>query len=87
MTHSTLARFWRHYEALPKDVQELAGRQFERLKADPRHPSLHFKRVGKRDGLWSARVGMGYRALGRDRSDGVVWFWIGTHAVYSQLLS
>ena len=87
MTHSTLARFWRHYDALPKDVQKVADQQFERLKADSRHPSLHFKRVGKRKELWSVRVGMGYRALARERSDGVVWFWIGTHAEYDLLIS
>ena len=87
MTHSTLARFWRHYDALPGEVQKLADQQFERLKTNPRYPSLHFKRVGKREGLWSARVGIGYRALARERADGVVWFWIGTHAEYDRLLS
>jgi len=56
------------------------------LKADPFHPSLHFKKVGKRKQLWSVRVGEHYRALGLDKTEGVVWFWIGTHADYDKLL-
>jgi len=31
------------------------------VKTDPRHPALHFKRVGA---FWSARVGLHHRALG-----------------------
>ena len=54
------------------------------LKVNPQHPSLRFKRVGR---LRSARVGMHYRALGVDVSDGVLWFWIGTHADYDTLIS
>jgi hypothetical protein len=49
------------------------------LKQDPRHPSLHFKKVGR---FWSARVGAHYRALAVEASDGLVWFWIGNHADY-----
>jgi hypothetical protein len=30
------------------------------LKENPRHPSLHLKKVGR---FWSARVGSRYRAL------------------------
>ena len=87
MNHYTLPRFWKHYHALPKEVQRLADEQFERLKSDPKHPSLHFKKVGRRKQLWSARVGMHYRALGLDKPEGVVWVWIGTHAEYDKLLA
>ncbi len=37
--------------------------------------------------LWSVRVGEHYRALGVDRPDGVVWFWIGSHADSDTLLA
>ena len=86
MTHSTLASFWAHYSALPLHVRRLADRQFEQLKADPLHPSLHFKKVGRRKQLWSVRVGIGHRALGLDTPDGVVWVWIGSHAEYDGLI-
>ncbi len=87
MKHFALPRFWRHYRALPEQVKQVADRNFKQLKANPYHPSLHFKKVGRRKQLWSVRVGEHYRALGRDKPEGVVWFWIGTHADYDKLLS
>jgi len=33
------------YEALPADVRALADKNFGLLQSDPRHPSLHFKRI------------------------------------------
>ncbi len=54
------------------------------LKADPKHPSLHFKKVGH---FWSARVGLRYRSVGVELPDGVLWFWIGSHAEYDALVS
>ena len=51
--------------------------RFRLLKADPYHPSLHFKKIGD---LWSVRVGIHHRALGVDVEGGVLWLWIGTHA-------
>jgi mRNA-degrading endonuclease RelE of RelBE toxin-antitoxin system len=71
MKHLTLPRFWRHYRQLPKEVQELADKNFKLLKADPHHPSLHFKRVGQTKYLWSVRIGVHYRALGVEKPDGL----------------
>ena len=84
MKHFASPQFWRMYRQLPADVRALADKNFQLLKADPRHPSLHFKRIER---LWSVRVGAPYRALGFDRPEGVVWFWIGTHADYDRLIS
>ncbi|HEX3101477.1 MAG TPA: hypothetical protein VHQ01_06795 [Pyrinomonadaceae bacterium] len=84
MKHLALPRFWSHYRELPKEIQQLADKNYELLKQNESHPSLHFKKVGK--GLWSVRVGRGYRALGREKPEGIVWFWIGTHADYDGLI-
>lgn len=72
------------YDALPHHVQRLADKSFELLKRNPRHPSLHFKRV--RGDLWSARVGLRYRALAIEGDDGFQWFWIGSHADYDEMI-
>jgi hypothetical protein len=64
-------------------VRELADKQFALLKADPRHPSLRLKRVGR---FRSARVGRQHRALAVEVDDGLVWWWIGTHAEYDRLV-
>jgi hypothetical protein len=85
--HLALPRFWQHYRRLPEDVQDLADKNFELLRANPQYPSLHFKRVGKRKQLWSVRVGAHYRALAVQKPEGFVWFWIGSHAEYDRLLS
>ncbi len=84
MKHRTTADFWYHYRQLPEHVQERADRNFEFLEADPYHPSLHFKKVT--NDLWSARVGLDYRALGADEGDAVVWFWIGPHDEYDRII-
>jgi mRNA-degrading endonuclease RelE of RelBE toxin-antitoxin system len=83
MRHFASPSFWEKYEELPDSIQELADKNFELLKADPKHPSLHLKKTGK---YWSARVGMKYRALGVEIEEGALWFWIGTHAEYDKLL-
>jgi len=87
MKHMTLPRFWDCYDQLPKAIQNLADRNFALLKENPYHPSLHFKKVSNSRQLWSVRVGLQYRALGREKSEGIVWFWIGSHAEYDRLLS
>jgi hypothetical protein len=86
MTHLTLPRFWDHYDRLPEHVQRLADKNYELLEADANHPSLPFKKVGKTNQLWSVRVGEHYRALGVEKPDGILWFWIGSHADYDSLL-
>jgi hypothetical protein len=68
-------------------VRDLAYKNYALLQVDPLHPSLHFKKVGRKRELWSVRVGEHYRALGAEKPDGVVWFWIGAHAEYDKLLS
>ncbi|MDF1598498.1 hypothetical protein PZ895_01760 [Mesorhizobium sp. YIM 152430] len=83
MKHHTNPAFWSHYDRLEPEIRRLADKNFALLKADPLHPSLRFKRVGR---LWSARVGLNHRALCVRRDDDCVWFWIGTHAEYDRLI-
>ena len=83
MNHHASPDFWSCYRPLPASIQELADKSFGLLKADPTHPSLHFKKVGR---FWAARVGLHYRAVAVEASDGLVWFWIGTHAEYDRLV-
>ena len=84
MKHFATPDFWFHYRLLPQTIQDLADKNFCFLKENPRHPSLRLKKAGE---FWSVRVGLGHRALGKDREEGIVWFWIGTHAEYDQLIS
>jgi hypothetical protein len=83
MRHFASAAFWKAYEKLPVHVRELADKNYSLLKVDPKHPSLHFKKIGR---FWSVRVGMHHRALGVDAENGVLWFWIGSHSDYDALI-
>ena len=81
--HRTIPSFWEHFNRLPESVQRLARRNFELLRMDPRHPSLRFRRVGR---LWSARVGLDYRALAREEGGVFWWVWIGPHDEYDRII-
>ena len=83
MRHHATPRFWTRYHALPAEVRRLADRCYAQLRADPYHPSLHFRQVGR---FWSVRVGAHYRALAVREGDEVAWFWIGPHAEYDSLV-
>lgn len=83
MNHFATSDFWYHYRQLPVETRELADKNFQLLKQDPRHPSLRLKKVGI---FWSARVGSRYRALAKERTEGLVRFWIGRHSEYEQFL-
>lgn len=84
MRHYASRKFWKLYNELPDEIRKLADEKYTLLQADPRHPSLHFKRIGS---VWSVRAGQHYRALGHDVADGIQWFWIGSHAEYDKLIS
>jgi len=61
----------------------MARRNFDLLKENPRHPSLHFKKVGK---LWSVRVEPHHRALAVEDEADFIWVWIGAHDEYGRII-
>jgi hypothetical protein len=83
MKHFTDDSFWKAYESLPWEIRELADKSFALLRENPQHPSLHFKKVGR---FWSARVGIHYRALAVEASDGLVWVTIAPHKRYERII-
>ena len=81
--HRTTARFWTCLARLPEAVQRVARENFELLKENPAHPSLHFKKVGD---MWSLRVGLNRRALAVEDGGVYIWVWIGAHGEYRRLI-
>jgi hypothetical protein len=81
--HRTTPRFWTLLAHLPDAVQTVARKNFELLKDNPSHPSLHFKKVGK---LWSVRAGINHRALAAEDGGDFIWVWIGSHDEYMRLI-
>ena len=84
MKHRATAKFWKLYDALSPDIKSIAEKNFELLKANPKHPSLHFKNI--KSELWSARIGMNHRALALESTSGFDWIWIGRHEEYDRLI-
>ena len=68
---------------MPEPVRSLADKNYELLKTNPKHPSLHFKKIGQ---FWSVRIGLRYRALAIEVDEGLLWFWIGSHADYDAVI-
>jgi hypothetical protein len=87
MKSRTTERFRRALARLPANVQEQARRAFEVWRKSPYHPSLQFKRIHRRDPIYSVRIGIRWRALAVLRGDRAVWFWIGPHSEYDTLVS
>jgi hypothetical protein len=82
--HRTSVRFWNLFSRLPEAVQDVARKNFELLKDNPSHPSLHFKKVGK---LWSVRAGINHRALAVEDGPDFIWVWIGAHDEYVRMIN
>jgi hypothetical protein len=82
----TTKRFWRSFADLPLDVQRDAKRAYRIFQENPGHPGLQFKKLEGYDDVYSARMGLAYRALAAVQGDRVVWFWIGSHDDYDRLV-
>ena len=83
----SLARpsFWKLHRALHPRVQRAARRAHLRFLRDPDHPSLHFKKLKRRDDAWSVRINDGFRAVGQRVGDTIEWAWIGSHNDFDNL--
>jgi hypothetical protein len=87
MNSYLLPQFVTLYRKLPESVWRQARQAYGLFAENPHHPSLRFRRVHPTLPVYSARVGLRYRAVGILRGDDISWFWIGSHAEYDTLLS
>jgi hypothetical protein len=76
-------QFHRLVANLPKSVQKLAGQKYRLFQQNPFHASLGLEAKGA---VWTVEVGRSYRAAARRHGDTFVWFWIGSHEEYNNLL-
>ncbi len=52
----------------------------------PRHPGLQYKKIHAELPIYSARVGLAWRAVGVLNGEEMTWFFIGSHSDYDELL-
>ena len=87
MNSFLLPQFLVLYRALPESVRQQARQAYSLFQQDPHHSSLRFRKVHPTRPIFSARVGLHYRAVGTREGNDIFWFWIGPHAEYEHLLS
>lgn len=71
-------KFRKLYDRLQSETQELAEKSFALWIVDPNHTSLNFELIDPEDRIWSARVGIHYRALAAEEDGLYLWYWIGS---------
>ena len=86
MKSVTTDRFRKAFDKLPKNIQERARYSYQLWKLNNYHPSLHFKQVHNEQPIYSVRVGLSYRAIGVVEKETMIWFWIGSHEDYNNLI-
>jgi len=86
ISHTTKG-FWKLHQTLPDQIQRQAKAAYRKFQQDPYQAGLQFKQVHQVKLIFSARISRDYRAVGIKSSDEIVWFWIGSHSDYDNLLS
>ncbi len=83
----TTERFRKGFDLLPLNIQQKARIAYKRWQLDQAHPSLNFKKVHSIEPIYSVRIDLNYRALGMKNKATMVWFWIGSHEEYNNVVS
>ena len=87
MNSRTTRQFRELLAALPAHVRRQARLAYLLFRENSSHPGLRFKKVHPDPPIYSARVGIDYRAVCALDGDTAIWFWIGSHAEYDKLIS
>lgn len=81
MKFRALKTFQKDFRKLPQVMQRRAEDALRLLAQDPRHPSLHTKKMEGTEGIWEARVSRSYRFTFHREGDIIVLRRIGTHDI------
>jgi len=86
MISRTTSIFRQLYAALPEAIRVQAKKAYTLFLKDLYHPSLFFKKVHTKRPIYAARLSLDFRTVGIIDENEIVWFWIGKHSEYEQLL-
>jgi len=86
MQSRTTRQFRRLFSDLPLAARRDAKRAYRLFEENPAHPGLQFKKLEGENDIYSARIGLAYRALAVMKKDRVVWYWIGSHSGYDRMV-
>lgn len=74
-------RFKRDFKKLPEPIKRKTEQALRFLVENPRHPSLHTKRIRGTKHLWEARVTKNYRIVFAVEEDTYVLYGVGPHEI------
>jgi hypothetical protein len=80
-------KFWKCFELLPSEIQDKAKQTYHGWKADPFNPQFSFKQMNSKRAVFSIRIALKYRALAIKQNNTKIWFWIGSHEDYNNLVN
>ncbi len=73
--------FKKDYQALSEEIKKRVKKQLRIIKQNPRHPSLHTKKMNDPREIWEARVTEFYRFTFQIEKDIYILRRVGTHDI------
>ncbi|RKU30570.1 hypothetical protein C6499_05905 [Candidatus Poribacteria bacterium] len=86
MNSRTTKRFRQMLAKLPSNIQQQAKGAYKPFRENSHHPSLQFKKTYDTEPIYFVGININYRTIGVVENEEIVWFWIGPHAEYENLL-
>jgi hypothetical protein len=87
MISHTSKRFREAFRRLPTHVQKQAQEAYRLFRQNPYQASLKFKQIHPAKPIYSVRIGRNHRAIGTKQNQEIIWFWIGSHEDYNNLIA
>lgn len=73
------SRFKRAYKSLPNEIKSQAQESLRTFSVNPKHPSLHIKKIKGTKDIWEMRVNLDYRITFQMIRDYLVLRNVGHH--------
>ena len=77
-------RFKKDFKRLPREIQTRTAKALALFLSNPKHPSLHVKRMEGAPSIWELRVSRDYRITFQFEPEGVLLRRIGTHDILNR---
>ncbi len=84
MKYRRTPEFKADYEALPDEIKAKVKKAFELFKEDPKHPSLHTKKIKGTEGVFEGRIDRNYRFTFHYEEDTVFFRKVGPHRIIDE---
>lgn len=79
MKIQTTRTFDQDYDSLPEHIKKQADKQLSLLLENPRHPSLHLKKIKGHSNIWEGRITQNYRFTFQIVGEAYLLRRLGTH--------